>query len=340
MRKLATIDTVKNIAPIDGADLIELATIRGWNVVIKKDEFQIGDKVIYCEIDSWIPKEIAPFLSHDDAKPYKGIFGGRLRTKKIRGVFSQGLVLNPKEFGVDSLEVGSDVSEQLGIIKWECDNIGGLAGDIKGDFPIFIRKTDQERLQNIETIPNSSYTITEKLEGSSMTIYRKDGVFGVCSRNIDLKLEQTGNMFVNKFKNVYDKEFEKSWIELENRIGEFALQGELVGEKIQGNLYEIKGMEFYVFGLWSVNNQSLIHFHQMVELVEQYFPKLKIVPIVDSDYRVDDPNFNLDEFMALANMKSNINPSKIAEGIVCYTNDTAKPFSFKVINNNYLLKQK
>ena len=93
-RKLATIRKIDDIGPIEGADAIEVATVGGWKVVIKKDEYQVGDLAIYCEIDSWIPTDLAPFLSKGkEPRTYNGIKGEKLKTAKLRGVCSQGLLL-------------------------------------------------------------------------------------------------------------------------------------------------------------------------------------------------------------------------------------------------------
>lgn len=94
MRTLASIQVVSQINPHPNADAIELATVRGWQVVVKKGEFQPGDTVIYLEIDSWVPTEIAPFLSKGQPpREYRGVKGERLRTVRLRGEISQGLIL-------------------------------------------------------------------------------------------------------------------------------------------------------------------------------------------------------------------------------------------------------
>ena len=183
MRKLATIRGIGVIVPIAGANAIEAAVIGGWKVVIRKGDYQVGDRVIYCEIDSWIPHERAPFLSKGkEPSEYQGIKGERLRTIKLRGQVSQGLLLpmsNLTNYGAD-LSVGDDVTEQLGILKWEAPVPANLSGDAIGLFPIFIPKTDQERIQNLSREFDKYkeaaelWEITEKLDGSSMTVFFKD----------------------------------------------------------------------------------------------------------------------------------------------------------------------
>ena len=115
MRKLATIRRISDIQPIPNADAIEVATVDGWQVVIKKGEFQVGNLAIYLEIDSWVPNTIAPFLSKTkEPRVYQGIPGERLRTVKLRGQVSQGLLLSVTILS-HVVEEGDDVSEELKI---------------------------------------------------------------------------------------------------------------------------------------------------------------------------------------------------------------------------------
>jgi len=94
MRKLATIRQIKNISPIDGADNICVAEVSGWKVVIKKGEYKQGEWVVFCEIDSWIPTELAPFLSKNKTPSvFNGVSGEKLRSIKLKGQISQGLIL-------------------------------------------------------------------------------------------------------------------------------------------------------------------------------------------------------------------------------------------------------
>ncbi len=206
IRKLASIKPITHIKPIEGADAIECAIVDGgWPVVVKKGEYQVGDAALYFEIDSWIPHEIAPFLSKgQEPREYNGVKGERLRTVRLRGQISQGLLLRLEDAFVnydknDPIEYGVDFSEQLNIQKWEAPIPAQLQGTMKGNFPDFIPRTDQERCQNLhkeifEEHKDDSYEVTLKLDGSSMTVYINDGEIGVCSRNIDL-IETEGNTF-------------------------------------------------------------------------------------------------------------------------------------------------
>ena len=143
-RSLASIQRIVEINTIEGADAIEVATVLGWKVVVKKGEFNIGDAVVYFEIDSFIPTKIASFLTKEGHEPkvFNGIQGERLRTIKLRGQISQGLILPITDFNIlinmDVVSEGLDVTDELGIKLWEKPMSPAQAkqhGQAKGAFP-------------------------------------------------------------------------------------------------------------------------------------------------------------------------------------------------------------
>lgn len=338
-RKLATIRRINNITPIEGADLIECALVDGWNVVIKKGEYKIDDLVIYCEIDSWIPTHLAPFLSKSSGpRKYMNIEGERLKTNKFRGQISQGLLL-PISFAPDFKE-GDDVTEYLGIVKWEPPYVGNLSCESKVlstgkvcTFPSEIPRTDQERIQNLKKLydeyksENLRFELTEKLDGSSCTLYLKsDGEFEVCSRNVNLKYDES-NTFWQVAIN-YDVENKMK----NNNLFGYAIQGELIGEKIQKNPYNIKGVDYYVFDIYDTNTKRYLNSIERKYITEQL--GLKHCPILDNDTTL---TFTISDFLKFAEDKSVLYSKAEREGIVakCITN----PYiSFKVISNKFLLK--
>lgn len=357
MRKLATVETISAIKTHDNADSLELALVRGWQVVVRKGEFQPGDKVIYLEIDSWVPTEIAPFLSKgQEPRVYEGVKGERLRTVKLRGELSQGLILAiPREFDDPTqFVVGLDLTEQLGVIKWEPPISAQLAGQVEGDFPSFIRKTDQERVQNCYSkmafLDNHQHggidwVIEEKLDGSSCTVFVKftrdvaEGLYevGICSRNFELKIneENKDNTFI---KTVTEAGYLKHIHKLCQSI---AIQGELCGPGIQGNKYKLKRPVLFVFDIYLIDEcryatrqerweilQSLITLGVKVDQV----PHLGTVKIPDS----------IQECLAMADGKSKINPNTNREGIVFKTQEVieGQVVSFKAISNSFLLQEK
>jgi RNA ligase (TIGR02306 family) len=342
MRKLATVRKISEIRPIDGADAIELAIIDGWQTVIKKNEYRAGDLAVYCEIDSWIPSTLAPFLSKGkEPREFNGIKGERLRTVKLRGALSQGLLLPMFVLaGEDSMDVsayapGDDCTEYLGIQKWEMPIPAKLAGEVKGSFPTGIPKTDQERAQNlVKEIADASasglaFEVTEKLEGSSMTCYLIDGVFGVCSRNLDLKETES-----NAFWQVARKEGIEEKMRAVYNGSDFALQCELIGPGIQGNIYNLKEPEFRVFDIYNVSAGFYAIPSERLSLVTEM--KLKHVPILASSVTIPS---NVQAILDYAEGKSVMGTVGCErEGVVFKQINGG--MTFKAISNRYLSNEK
>lgn len=338
MRKLASIRRIDDIQPIPGADAIEVATVGGWRVVIKKGEFAVGDLAVYCEIDSWIPHELAPFLSKgSEPREYNGVKGERLRTVKLRGQVSQGLLLSLNDLlkmkydGNSVVVEGDDVSEMLGIQKWEAPVPASLAGEVRGMFPGYIPKTDQERIQNLVDelqgwmTEDRTWEITEKLDGSSMTVYFYNGDFGVCSRNLNLK-ETEGNTFWRVAREL-DLE---SILRITNR--NLALQGELIGEGIQGNPYRIRGQRFVLFDIYDINEGTYINPISRRAFAEIH--DISHVPVLVP--AITDPK-SVEAILIAAEGKSQLNKDTEREGIV-FKCEQDPNIHFKAISNKFLLK--
>jgi RNA ligase (TIGR02306 family) len=351
-RKLATIRQISAIDPILDADAIDVATVDGWKVVVKKGDFSVGDLCVYFEIDSWVPATVAPFLNR--GRKFNGVEGERLRTKKLRGQISQGLVLpfsslsvafNPDEMKNLPFEIGDDVTQPLGIQKFEKSIPASLQGVARGNFPGFIRKTDQERIQNLKKylgnwIENRiKWEITEKIDGSSMTVYINDGIFGVCSRNLDL-VETEGNAYWDIARK----------LNIEHRMTEFighggsqltqycrknfAIQGELVGPGIQGNKYGLKETAFYVFDIFDIDAQEYLpHYERW--LIATHLLGLDHVPLIDA--KTINDGETVDSLLTLADGQSIIGNKSGREGLV-YKNLHDGSMSFKTISNKWLLK--
>lgn len=342
-RKLATVRIINDIQPIEGADMIELAIVDGWKVVVAKNVgHKVGDMVIYCEIDSFLPiKEEFEFLRKSSYKKMGDQEGFRLKTIKLRGQVSQGLilpisVLNPTDTNIYVTPFeGLDVTEMLGIVKYEPPIPAELAGKVKGLFPSFIRKTDEERVQNLaseyemyktQNKEGMKFYVTEKLDGSSATYYLKDGMFGVCSRNLEL-LETEGNTF---WKVARELMLEEKLGTLDNNI---CLQGELIGEGIQGNPYKIKGQTVRFFNAFNIDTQEYLGLTEFITLVNGM--KLETVPVLDTNFTLPE---TIEGMLKVAEDKSTLNPSFDREGIVIRSAD--RTISFKAISNKFLLNEK
>jgi hypothetical protein len=358
MRKLVSIRRISKLEPIANADLIELARVDGWQTVVKVGEFKVGDYCVFFEIDSFLPTNQDAFrFLENKAITWNGKHGARLRTMKLRGVLSQGLALpvslfesqfkamldharnnspNKEEFDwylenvIDAPDIlnDMDMASWLGVDKWEPYIPAQLAGTVKGNFPAFLRKTDQERIQNLWYDVKSrmdEYEITIKMEGSSMTVYIKDGEFGVCSRNLELKEEETNAFWkvANELK-IKDKLY---YCNLDN----IAIQGELMGEGVQGNNEKFTGTHFFVYDIYEIKIGKYMDAYKRESIVKKL--QLNHVPVLKfSTFDFD----TMEQALLFADGPSYNNNVK-REGVV-FKSLNDPNFSFKIISNEYLLK--
>jgi len=356
MRKLASIRRVVEIKPIEGADAIEAIRVDGWWCVTKKGEFKVNDLCTYFEVDSFLPvRPEFEFLRKACFKSTKHLGDGfRLKTIKLRGQVSQGLALPitilssfgdyykgivpPNHWSNGTISVkyieGEDVTDFIGVKKWEAPLPAQLAGVARGNFPSFIRKTDQERIQNcygdlVKTHKDVQFEATLKLDGSSMTVYLNDDKFGVCSRNLELK-ETEDNTFWKVARKLKLEEALRSY---DRNI---ALQGELMGPGVQGNREQLPDHDFYLFDIWNIDKQCYLTPDEMSNILhdlKSHGANIKSVPYINRSTPFD---FTLDALIDMSDIKSINHP--VAEGIV-YRSMT-DGVSFKVINNKFLLQEK
>lgn len=347
-RKLARVVVIDDVQPIEGADSIDVATVGGWKVVVKRGIYTKGSLACYVEIDAWVPHSIAPFLTDTGKLPkvYNEVPGQRLRSKKLRKVVSQGLLLplevvgdafvnskfdDDQEYG-EVIYKGADVTDILGIQRWEPPQ-EFLPANAKGSFPNFIPKTAQERLQNLSTEfqqwkdEGHEWQITEKLDGSSMTVFYNNGEVGVCSRNLELKEDQ-GNTF-------WDTARKYNLVQKLISYGKnIAVQGELIGGNIQGNAYKIDGFRFYVYDVYDIDKQEYM-LPEDAEILAEYFELLH-VPII-SCYTAIPAEIDLAAAIKDADGSSQVGCKPKREGLV-YKSTEVQGVSFKVIGNAWLLK--
>jgi len=328
-RKLATIRQISEIRPIPNADALELAIVDGWQAVVKKGEYEAGDLVVYCEIDSFLPiKPEYEFLRKSCyRKMASGNEGFRIKTMKLRGQLSQGLVL-PLPYD-SNRDIGQDVTEELGITKFEVAIPVFGTSSAKAPFPSFIPKTDEERIQNLSSrfskLQQRLWTITEKLDGTSFTCYSYEGDFGVCSRNWELNEEESSVYW--KIARQYN---------LQEQLKEYnlAIQGEIVAPGIQGNKYKLEQPELYVFNVYYINTSEYVKPSDAQDFCRKL--GLKYVPVIAEDFEF---YCGIDGLLKFAEGKSQLNPATEREGLVFASNDDCERISFKAISNKFLLKE-
>ena len=249
VRRLATVEAITNIAPIPDADAIVQAHVRGWTVVVTKGEFREGQLVVYFEVDTALPLTDPrfEFLGARASKTVDDVAYHVLRTAKLRGVYSQGLVMPLADFPEldQGLAVGADVTASLGLGKWEAPIPTGNGQQVGPFLSQYASKTDSERVQNLldvwETIRAHEWYATEKVDGSSATYVRDaDGRVRVMGRNWEIA---EGD---NTYWNVLARYTE---LVASLRPGD-AVQCELVGPGIQANPLGLFDVRPVVFDVW------------------------------------------------------------------------------------------
>ena len=348
-RKLASIQKIVDIQPIEGADNIVCAQVLGWKCVTQKsNNFKPGDLVVYFEIDSLIPFEPwSEFLFKN------GRTGNhRLKTIRLRGQVSQGLILPIESLGryfakkivkdgrdyykklIEVAEEGMDISEELKITKYEPEIPAQLQGICKSTFPSWIPKTDETRIQSmphiLEDLKGEIFVATEKLDGSSMTVYLKDGEFGVCSRNMDLKESETNSYWITARK-----------LDLENKLKSLgkniALQGELVGPGVQKNKLGLKELQYRIFNVYDIDEAEYYSEPRMAGIIIGF--GLQTVPLLPSF----EMRYNVDQLIEMSIGPSLLNSQVQREGLVFrplrkMIHPKYGRMSFKAINPEFLLK--
>ena len=357
MRKLASVQVVNTVEPIPGADAIEKIRVLGWWVVTRKGEFKPGDRVVYCEIDALLPERPAfEFLRKscyraaevDESGAVIQPAGFRIKTAKLRGQFSQGICfdLSILSEGLSeglpdgaSIDEGTDVSERLGIVKFEPPVPTGMSGKVKGVFPGFVPKTDEIRVQVIPDVlerhRGKAFYLTEKEDGTSFTAFLHQGELGICGRNLWFDETDDTNALVRLARQL---ELDRKLGAIRGMIGrDVAVQGEVIGPGIQKNKYAQKAHRLRVFGVFDIQEHRLLDHARMLEVLAAV--GLETVPQLGTlvlDHSVD-------QLVDLSMGTSVLNPNVQREGIVLRPLiDEQDPdigrLSFKAINPKFLVK--
>ncbi len=329
-RKLASVQIVTEVLPHPNADSLEIIRVLGWKLCARKGEFKAGDQCVYMEVDSLLPEK--PEYEFLRSK------GFRIRTVRLRGEVSQGIAFPISILGrtiPDRLPEGFDLTFILGVVKYEQALHLGLGGEIKGIFPSFLKKTDETRIQAepklLERYRGERFYVTEKLDGTSMTVFFNKGEFGVCGRNYELR-DEPGNALWAKAKELGLPE------KLTAYGRNIAIQGELIGEGIQGNKYKIKGKQFRPFNAIDIDASKRIDVFELRNLTQRF--DLEMVPVLDYNFVL---NHSIDNIVSFASGKSQLNEETDREGIVIRFptekfDEDIGDLSFKVISPEFNLK--
>lgn len=338
-RKLASVQYVHDITPIEGADKIECVHVLGWQCVANKGQFKVGDHCVYFEVDSFLPVcERFEFLRSNSFKRSEILGEGfRLKTMKFRGQISQGLVQPLSILPEGEYELGADVTELLGVKKWEIEERVTTSGTIIGDFPDGIPKTDELRVQSYPELINEfrragRYYISTKMDGTSVTMYWKDKHFGICGRNYEYADDDKCAMWKYAHENGIPEKVGKA------DLPDIAIQGEFCGAGIQKNRLKLVKPEWYVFTVLDLKTRRRLPLAKMQELCKEL--GLKMVPVEEEEDRF--AYESVEQLLKRAKGKYASGMNK--EGIVIrpveptYSPTIEGPLSMKVLNNDYLLK--
>ena len=333
MRSLVTIQRVKMISPIPESDFLELVHVMGWQCVAKKGEFREGDSGVYFEVDSFLPVEPRyEFLRGSSYRDNEDNGQGfRIRTVRLRGQLSQGLMLPISLFPeLDGYREGDDVTELLQVKKWYIPETAASGGTIIGERPSGIPASDEIRIQSalelLEQLQDKPYYITTKMDGTSGIVYYIDGKIGCCSRNKEIKDEE-GALY---WMPVYKYGLKEKLAALGKNI---ILTGEICGPGIQKNKLRLPETQWYVFDVKDWNSGRYVSFDEACEICAKL--GLSFVPLEE---RGECFSYSLETLLEKAKGKY---PSGLdKEGIVVRNTSSPKSVSFKVLNNDALLKEK
>jgi len=394
VRKLATIARIEEIKPIEGADNIEHARIRGWWVVTRKNEFKVGDLCVYCEVDAIMPdglnvvdadrwKNLNKQMSKVDTDEERAVLRTQMaeitklntcpefeflrgvkfhiKTRRILSEISQGICFpisiigkyiirdadgTPWAIEYDQVkpnikfEEGADVTEALGVTQYIAPDPAVMGGDAAGLLTnLGILCSDEERVENLsmkyDELRQFTYYKTEKCEGTSFCAYIKDGKFGVCGRTIDFKVPEEDLGYDEM--NVYWKVAKKFDMETKMRslifgnlsdknfspMKNFALQGELIGEGIQKNIYKLKGQKVMFYNAFLIDEQEYVQYDIFLAAIKSL--GLETVPILDQYYRL--PENAIDLLKEADVTYSVLNPQQLIEGFVYIASERMTPLT-------------
>lgn len=349
-RKLASVQVVKEVLPVVGispegkefaADSIELVRFRdiAWQCVVRKDDgIKVGDNAVYIEISVVLPEH----SSFEFMRSRKF----RVSTAKfLKTTLSQGLCFPltllwkfDDKLILGAFNPGDDVSEIVGVTRYEPPVPANIGGDILGAFPAYIPKSDEIRIQSapgaVDELRGHSAVATVKVDGSSGTFYLHDGHFGVCSRNVELA-DGERNVFWQMARKFKVEEALRAEFAATGR--EFALQGEVCGPGIQKNRLGLREHSIFFYNLYEIGRWEYLDWFALWDFCDRN--GLNTVPL---EWQTDNFQLRLEELLLMADGYYWGTDNR-REGIVVRPLHEMKSFalggrlSFKVVSNEFLL---
>jgi RNA ligase (TIGR02306 family) len=249
----------------------------------------------------------------------------------MRGQLSQGLFLRLPLFPeLEGCGEGEDVTEKLGVRKWYIPETSGAGGTIIGDRPFGIPASDEIRIQSapelLDALQGKPYYITTKMDGTSGIVYYLDGKIGCCSRNKEIQDEADALYWMPVYR-----------YGLKEKLAAYGknivITGEICGPGIQKNRLRLSEPEWYVFDIMDWDYHTYVSYDRMLAICDSLE-----IPAVPLEERGDSFSFTQEELLEKARGKY---PSGLdKEGIVARDSFSPKAISFKVLNNDALLKEK
>jgi RNA ligase (TIGR02306 family) len=325
----ATIQKILDTRPAENSDNLDVVKVLGWQIVTKRNEFSVGDLICFVEIDSLLPDSNPAFEFLRNKK-------FRIKTVKLRGNLSQGIVfpmsILPETDNVLFLE-DTDVSEILGIIHYEKPIPASLRGQIKGNFPAYVSRTDEPRIQSypgvIEEFRGVECYSTVKCDGTSSSFINKDGDIWICSRNWGYK--ETNELLYWQIAKKFNIE------DVLKDAGNIAIQGEICGPSIQKNRMQLTSHEIFIFDVWDIDKQEYFDFPELRDFCTRY--EIPMVPLAD----IFIFNHTIEQLLEMAKGVYQGTQNR-REGIVIrptinrFSEALKRRLSVKILNNDYLLK--
>jgi RNA ligase (TIGR02306 family) len=332
-RSLVSIQRAWAVTPIPQSDFLEKVQVMGWQCVAKKGEFAAGDLGVYFEVDSFLPVDPRYEFLRGSSYRENDINGSgfRIRTDKMRGELSQGLLLPLSLFPeLAGFAEKDNVTERLGIKKWEVPEVAEASGTIIGERPFGIPASDEIRIQSapelLDALAGKPYYITTKMDGTSAIVYYIDGAIGCCSRNKEIKDEESALYWAPVYRYGLKEKLA--------RYGKnIVLTGELCGPGIQKNKLRLPQYEWYVFDVKDWDSGAYVPYETALEICAALG-----VPTVPLEERGEQFSYTLEALLEKAKGKYKSELDK--EGIVVRDVRSPKAVSFKVLNNDALLKEK